>query len=126
MIGCVAWRISISGGYKMVQGCEYSHPLSSMPSNRTVVRGDTRPANASLINALKTGQVNPENVPPIRVFEKDGQIFTLDNRRLYAFQEAGVEISYRWANAEEVAAESWKFTTANGGTSIRIRGGGSQ
>jgi hypothetical protein len=28
--------------------------------------------------------------PAIRVFKKDGKLFTLDNRRLVAFQQAGV------------------------------------
>jgi len=79
---------------------------------------------SDLVNGLKTGEINATNISPIRVFEKDGQIFTLDNRRLYAYQEAGVEILYRWATAEEVSAEAWKFTTTNGGTSIRVRGGG--
>jgi len=56
--------------------------------------------------------------------ERNGSVFTLDNRRLAAFQEAGVDIPYRMATPEEIASEMWKFSTRNDGTSIRIRGGG--
>lgn len=47
----------------------------------------------------------------------------MDNRRLAAFQEAGVDIPYRMATPQEIA-KGWKFTTQNDGTSILIRGGG--
>ena len=65
-----------------------------------------------------------EDVDPIRVFERNGKTFTLDNRRLKAFQEAGVPIRTTPATAAEVVTEAWKFTTKNEGTSIRVRGGG--
>ena len=42
--------------------------------------------------------------------------------RLAAFQEAGVKIRVRMATPEEAAKESWKFTTTNNGTSVRVRG----
>jgi len=75
-----------------------------------------------LIDALKSGKVKPEDIPPIRVFEKDGKIYSLDNRRLYAFQQAGVKI--RWVRADPKLVEQqlkWKFTTKNDGMSIRVR-----
>ena len=75
-----------------------------------------------LAENLRTGQVNPQDIPSIRVVEQNGQLFTLDNRRLEAFRRAGVSIPYRMASPQEAAAERWKFTTRNGGTSIRIRG----
>ncbi len=46
---------------------------------------------------------------------------TLDNRRLEAFRRAGVAVPYRMATVEEVEAETWKFTTHNEGTFIRVR-----
>ena len=55
--------------------------------------------------------------------ERNGLTFTLDNRRLFAFQEAGVPIRTVPARAVEIAAEAWKFTTRNEGVSIRVRGG---
>ena len=71
---------------------------------------------------LKSGAVDPATVSPIRLVERDGQLFTLDNRRLAAFQRAGVQVPSRMATPEEAAAAGWKFTTRNEGTSIKIRG----
>jgi len=43
------------------------------------------------IKGLKNGSIKPEDIPPIRIFSTpDGKIWTLDNRRLKAFQEAEV------------------------------------
>ena len=76
-----------------------------------------------LVSGLRSGAVDPASVPPIRVFEQGGEWFTLDNRRLLAFQEAGVDIPYVQATPAEIAAEAGrKMTTTNGGTSIRVRG----
>jgi hypothetical protein len=76
-----------------------------------------------LINGLKSGKISPNDVPAIRIFEKDGVIYSLDNRRLYAFKEAGIDnINYVWATPEEIANEAWKMTTNNGGVTIRVRG----
>jgi hypothetical protein len=77
---------------------------------------------AELAVALKTGQVRPEDVPPLRLVEKEGEYFTLDNRRLEAFRRAGVAIPWRMATAEEIEQEAFKFTTTNGGVSIKVRG----
>lgn len=72
---------------------------------------------------LKNGTIKPEDVQPIRVFEKDGLTFTLDNRRLYAFQQAGVKIPTVRASPFEVASElTKKLTTTNEGISIVVRG----
>lgn len=51
-------------------------------------------------------------------------IYSLDNRRLYAFQQAGVSPKIIWATPDEIAhaIDIGKFSTTNGGTSIRIRG----
>jgi hypothetical protein len=54
--------------------------------------------------------------------ERDGVYFTLDNRRLEAFRRAGVPIPWRLATPEEVEADAFKFTTRNGGVSVRVRG----
>lgn len=42
-----------------------------------------------LVSGLRSGAVDSASVPPIRVFEQGGEWFTLDNRRLLAFQEGG-------------------------------------
>ena len=75
-----------------------------------------------LAAGLRNGSVDPRNIPAIRLVERDGTYYTLDNRRLAAFQEADIDVPYRLATPQEVAREGWKFTTTNNGTSIHIRG----
>lgn len=75
-----------------------------------------------LAEGLRTGQVRPEDVPPLRLVEREGKFFTLDKRRLEAFRRAGVAIPWRMATSEEVDAEAWKFTTTNDGISVKVRG----
>jgi hypothetical protein len=77
---------------------------------------------AEVIDDLKFGRTNADEIPPIRIFERDGKKYTLDNRRLYVFQQAGVDIRFQRATAAEVENQSWKFTTQNDGTSIVVRG----
>jgi hypothetical protein len=74
-----------------------------------------------LADGLRSGSVKPEEVPPIRLFEREGKLFTLDNRRLEAFRRASVPVPYRMATPEEVQEEAWKFTTQNQGVPIRVR-----
>src|SRR5437660_115383 len=76
-----------------------------------------------LAAGLRSGSIRPEDVPPLRLIEREGCYFTLDNRRLEAFRRANAAIPWRLATPEEVAAESWKFTTTNEGVSVRVRGG---
>jgi RHS repeat-associated protein len=47
---------------------------------------------------------------PIRIFEENGMLFSLDNRRLLTFSMAGREVPYVWATQAERAAEAWKLT----------------
>ncbi len=66
------------------------------------------------------GKGNKIDITPIRIVEKDGMVFTLDNRRLYAHQMANVEVPYiKLANIPE--EELRKFSTLNNGTSITVR-----
>ena len=76
-----------------------------------------------MIAGLKNKTINPKDIPPIRIVEKDGLTYTLDNRRLKAFQEAGVDIPYEKLDAI-LESEMFKFTTTNSGATIEIRGGG--
>ena len=74
---------------------------------------------------LRNGDVSADDFPPVRLVERDGNLYTLDNRRLAAFQQAGLpDVPYEMATSEEAAAEDWKFTTETNGLSIEIRGGG--
>jgi hypothetical protein len=78
---------------------------------------------AELAEGLQSGSIDPANVDPIRLVERDGKLYTLDNRRLEAFRRAGKFVPYRMATEEEVAREGWKFTTTNDGATVRTRGG---
>ena len=77
---------------------------------------------AETVEGLKNGTTAAESVPPIRILERDGKLFTLDNRRLDSFRRAGVDIPYQMATPKEIADEAWKFSTKNGGISIRVKG----
>jgi hypothetical protein len=72
--------------------------------------------------ALSRGTITPGDVSKIRLVNHKNNLYTLDNRRLAAFRKADVDVPYRMATSEEIAAEAWKFTTKNEGISIRIRG----
>lgn len=72
--------------------------------------------------SLRSGAVKSGQIPAIRLVEKDGQLFTLDNRRLEAFRRADMNVPYRMTTPDEAAAEVLKFTTKNGGASVRVRG----
>eukprot|EP00812_Abedinium_dasypus_P008464 NODE_2223_length_973_cov_290.007625.p2 GENE.NODE_2223_length_973_cov_290.007625~~NODE_2223_length_973_cov_290.007625.p2 ORF type:complete len:151 (+),score=1.73 NODE_2223_length_973_cov_290.007625:3-455(+) len=71
---------------------------------------------------LRRRDISPfDDIPPIRVFEWRGMIFTSDNRRLWAFKTARVaEVPVVRTMASQVDPD--KFTTRNDGTSIRMRG----
>jgi hypothetical protein len=64
--------------------------------------------------------VDSSTVPPIRIVPKEGQVYTLDNRRLKAFQDAGVPIPYERLQSIP-KRELFKFTTQNEGVHIVIR-----
>ncbi len=73
-----------------------------------------------LTEGLKDGTIDPSSIPPIRIVEKDGEVFTLDNRRLKAFQDTGVAVPFQ--KLDDIPEnELDKFTTRNDGTSITIR-----
>ncbi|GAA2215818.1 hypothetical protein GCM10009850_112860 [Nonomuraea monospora] len=75
--------------------------------------------------ALRNGTLSPAELPTIRLYERGDQLFTLDHRRLVAFQKAGLEsVPYRMATPAEVTAETRrKFTTRTQGVGIQILGG---
>ena len=75
-----------------------------------------------MADALRSGALKADQIPAIRLVEKDGKLFTLDNRRLEAFRRAEMDVPYRMATPQEAAREGWKFTTRNDGVTIRIRG----
>ncbi|MES2674527.1 MAG: RHS repeat-associated core domain-containing protein [Pseudomonadota bacterium] len=67
------------------------------------------------VDALKAGGLKAgAQFPPIRLFEHEGKLFTLDNRRLLVFSEARQQIPYRMATQSEITKEfADKFTTTS-------------
>jgi len=87
------------------------------------IRGTFRDGSTidDLADGLRSGSVPHESISPIRLVNRDGIYFSLDNRRLEAFRRARVDVPHRLATEEEIESERWKFTTSNGGTSIHVR-----
>lgn len=80
----------------------------------------------SLANSLKTGSVKADAVQPILLVERrqkgKPRLITLDNRRLWAFKEAGKSVRCRWATPKEIEANSFKFTAGKfGKATITVR-----
>ena len=76
------------------------------------------------IESLRSGKIKPEDIPPIRIGEINGEIYTLDHRRLVAFREAGLPIRYQKATKRELEEESGrKMKTRSDGNHINIRKG---
>ena len=72
------------------------------------------------IDALRAGTLGPADIPAIRIFAREGVLYTLDNRRLLAAAAAGVKINVRSATAREIKRQVWKFTTKNGGLMVEV------
>jgi len=75
------------------------------------------------IDDLKSGKISPADLPAVRVFEKDGLVYSLDNGRVLAASAAGVPIKIVPATEAEIAKEiGRKMTTPNNGSIICVRG----
>ena len=77
------------------------------------------------LDQLLNGNSSVQSIPNISVAQRNGKWFTSDNRRLWVFRKAE-EIGFLktiYVN-ETYYIRDDKFTTVNGGTSIRVRGGG--
>lgn len=81
----------------------------------------------SIHDTLKMCQEDPmaiHQIPTMRVCMKNGKWFTLDNRRLWIFrrlEEGGhiTDVDVNVVSSDRLSAR--KFTTTNGGVSVRIR-----
>ncbi len=77
-----------------------------------------------LAAGLRAGKIKITDIPIIRIVEFDGKIYTLDNRRLVAFQNAGVRripirrVSFKDPNIEEEFFR--KYNPVNKGANIVI------
>ena len=70
--------------------------------------------------SLANGSLDKTEIPAIRVVKHRGHVYSLDNRRLWAFKQAGVRsIPVIWRTAE--SSLLWKL---NGNSwDVRVRGG---
>jgi hypothetical protein len=66
-----------------------------------------------LVRELRSGK-DPRSIEPVRVFSLDGKLFTLDRRRVYAAELAGVDVHYKLATIEEVQRDLWKLSRVPG------------
>ncbi|HDR8112482.1 TPA: hypothetical protein QCZ04_005801 [Bacillus cereus] len=75
--------------------------------------------------ALKKGTLNPQSLPAIKVWQEDTppyRIWTLDHRRLIAFKLAGIKtIDVEWATTKEIQHNAFKYSTKDGGNSIKLK-----
>lgn len=76
------------------------------------------------LDQLLTGEVKLDKIPNIKVKERNGNIYSADNRRLWVFQKLE-----KLGKCDTIAVkfgyiQPRKFTTKNLGTSVRIRGSG--
>ncbi|WP_032927083.1 SpvB/TcaC N-terminal domain-containing protein [Leptospira santarosai] len=94
----------------------------SQSSIKNTFTNKTHPDINGLSKGLRDGTIKAKNIPPIRLVNKEGQLFSLDNRRLAAFKAAEKNVPYRMATKEEIAKESYKFSSKNNGESIRVKG----
>jgi hypothetical protein len=76
------------------------------------------------LDELLNGQCIVESIPHISVAQRNGKWFTSDNRRLWVFRKAE-EIGFlKTIYVDKTnSIKDDKFTTKDGGTSIRVRGG---
>ena len=77
------------------------------------------------LDQLLNGHCHVHSIPKISVVQRNGKWFTSDNRRLWVFRRAE-EIGFlKTIDVNEACyIKDDKFTTENGGMSIRVRGGG--
>jgi hypothetical protein len=105
-------RVGAAGGSErqLIDTSQVRFSQDSISANFKKGGGSVNDLAAALRGA--EGEQVASKVPPIRLVEHEGQLFTLDNRRLAAFAAANRQVPYRMASAEEIAAE-WlkKFTT---------------
>ncbi|MGK5086227.1 hypothetical protein WDW86_01610 [Bdellovibrionota bacterium FG-2] len=73
--------------------------------------------------ALKSGGLKPEHLPPIRLWRDiTGRVWTLDHRRLSAYRLAGLDdVPVEWASKDIVEYELFKMQTKNDGLSIILK-----
>jgi RHS repeat-associated protein len=113
-------------GWNSVRGIEgFMNPamirLSQDTVSSTFINGMSISETAA---GLASGAIKAGSIPPIRLTMRDGMFFTLDNRRLIAYNLAQVPVPYRMATFQEVGLANLysKFSTVNKGTFAAVKG----
>lgn len=76
---------------------------------------------SQMIEELRAGK-DPASIEPIRIFEKDGKVYTLDHRRLIAARAAGTQVHFEKATPDVIAEQiGRKLRTNDDGMSIVLR-----
>jgi len=77
------------------------------------------------ISDLKSGAIQSSDIPQISVVNQNGNLYSLDNRRLYSFKEAGINkvnaVLKDLKNSKVWKEYLSKKTTKNDGTSIKVK-----
>lgn len=93
-----------------------SNTFGKSTSHRYMYIGDT-------LDELINGSATVTSIPKIGVFRQEGKWFTVDNRRLWVFREAEKLGILTFVPVYETSIMDLnKFTTFNGGISVRVRG----
>lgn len=72
-----------------------------------------------MIDSLKSGTLSPDDVPALEVFKQNGRIYSVNNRRLFAYKMAEIErVPVKW-----VSQNSMRHRLTGNGISIIVRGG---
>ena len=110
-------------GLKFSKGVTYRNP-STIRFSQNSVRQTFSNGNRidDVAFGLKNGTIG--DLQPVRVFQRNGLTYTLDNRRLVSYSLAGRSIPTIPATPAQIARDAYKFNPIQNGQFIKIRGGG--
>ncbi|RBY91769.1 hypothetical protein DQ244_10810 [Blastococcus sp. TBT05-19] len=100
------------GGRTLVHNCsDFIDPSTVRFTQQTISKNFSGGGSVlELANNLRTGAVRASDISPVRLVKKGGSLYSLDNRRLMAFQKAGVLMPYRMATRAERASATVQRT----------------
>jgi hypothetical protein len=110
-------------GYQWIKGYRNPHKIRFSQDSIKPIFLNGKGTVSDLTKGLKSGKIKAKDVEPIRIMKRGGHWFSIDNRRLKAFRDAGKSIRTRKATKAEIenAIKNEKFTTKNNGVSIIVR-----
>jgi hypothetical protein len=84
--------IGVKGMTELESGLHHLNPrdIRFTQSDVSPFFNNGRPVS-DLINTLMKNKVSPYDIPPIRVVVENGKLFSIDNRRLLAFNTANID-----------------------------------